>query len=343
MGSVNADNTVICLGTGSIQCKDDSVALDRSAAQLNYEEMLALLKKKKQSTKVAPFKPVRTYSLPGLKSAFLASFAVDTPGLTFPSKYLSPEGKKTEIEKVLSSPKSGLCKLSTKHIIFVITKSEENKNKLKASFQSDGQLFVGSFEVIFVSGKEGGTVSNAGELMVTDISDDYDGFETAALLAALNYLRENCQSETLESVTILRDTMRLNVRRLFREILGPGLKINDLVCLEAIDEPSLPDFFDRSSFIWGANWPNPNLALPATCSSLAFSLSSKTAELLVQKYSQLPPFQVHNSVKFLTGIMRHLISVKNITELSISRIDPSLRVQGISREPIIDNDSFIIS
>ena len=39
--------------------------------------------------------------------------------------------------------------------------------------------------------------------------------------------------------------MRLNIRRLFREILGPGLKTYDLVCLEAIDEPSLPDFFDR--------------------------------------------------------------------------------------------------
>ena len=39
--------------------------------------------------------------------------------------------------------------------------------------------------------------------------------------------------------------MRLNIRRLFREILGQGLKTNDLVCLEAIDEPSLPDFFDR--------------------------------------------------------------------------------------------------
>ena len=59
MGSVNADNTVICLGTGAIQCKDDSVALDRSAARLNYEQMLALLKEKKQSTKVAPFKESR--------------------------------------------------------------------------------------------------------------------------------------------------------------------------------------------------------------------------------------------------------------------------------------------
>ena len=58
MDSVNADNTVICLGTGAIQCKDDSVALDRSAAQLNYEQMLALLKAKKQSTKVAPFKEI---------------------------------------------------------------------------------------------------------------------------------------------------------------------------------------------------------------------------------------------------------------------------------------------
>lgn len=63
MGSVNADNTVICLGTGAIQCKDDSVALDRSAARLNYEQMLALLKEKKQSTKVAHFKESRQSSL----------------------------------------------------------------------------------------------------------------------------------------------------------------------------------------------------------------------------------------------------------------------------------------
>lgn len=139
--------------------------------------------------------------MPGLKSAFLASFAVDTPGLTFPTKYLSPEGKKTEIEKVLSAPKSGLCKLSTKHIIFVITKSEENKNKLKASFQSDGQLFVGSFEVIFVSGKEGGTVSNAGELMVTDISDDYDGFEAWAKVLFAVYKHQRLKSSKIDSST----------------------------------------------------------------------------------------------------------------------------------------------
>ncbi|CAG5110116.1 Oidioi.mRNA.OKI2018_I69.chr2.g4552.t1.cds [Oikopleura dioica] len=346
MESINKDNTVICLGTGAIQCKDDSVAIHRSVATLTYEQALMLLKEKKQTTKIAPFKPITSYSLEGLRSAFLESLSQDAPGLTFPTRYLvSSTPDFSTIPEILSAPDSGVCKFSTKHLIFVVssTNSAENREKLRSSFQSDGQLFVGSFELVFLAGKEQKVSAQGTQLMTANVSRDYPGFESEAIFSALNYVKENCHSDTLETVTILRDTMRLNIRRLFREILGPGLQQNDLVCLESLEEPALPEYFDRSSFIWGSNWPNPSLALPASCSTLSFSISSKTAESFVLKRAQLSPTQVHHSAKFLTGIMRHLISVQNITELSISRVDPVFRAQSNFGEPKIDEQTLFIS
>ena len=58
-----------------------------------------------------------------------------------------------------------------------------------------------------------------------------ESFVTQAHLAAIN-LAASCLN--LETVTHVRDTSKLNIRRLFKELFQPGLQDDTFVCLDSL-------------------------------------------------------------------------------------------------------------
>ena len=76
------------------------------------------------------------------------------------------------------------------------------------------------------------------------------------------------------------DNYKLNIRRLFKEYLTPGVPEDRIICLDQVLPESKADYFTLSGFIWYANWPSRYHQLPSRCASPTFTTSSKTARRL---------------------------------------------------------------
>ena len=89
---------------------------------------------------------------------------------------------------------------------------------------------------------------------------------------ALN-LQQSCSN--IVSVTHMIDNYKLNIRRLFKEYLTPGVPEDTFICLDQLLPSSTPDYFTLSKFIWYSNWPSRYHSLPERCASPTFTISSK--------------------------------------------------------------------
>ena len=69
------------------------------------------------------------------------------------------------------------------------------------------------------------------DLIQLDLPENHESFTTQAHLAAISF-GATCQN--IESVTHLRDNYKLNIRRLFKEVLTPGIKSDSFICLDAL-------------------------------------------------------------------------------------------------------------
>ena len=103
-----------------------------------------------------------------------------------------------------------------------------------------------------------------------------------AHLMALN-LQQSCSN--IASVTHMIDNYKLNIRRLFKEYLTPGVPEDKFICLDQLLPSSTPDYFTLSKFIWYSNWPSRYHSLPERCASPTFTISSKvTLKFLVRNF-----------------------------------------------------------
>ena len=68
------------------------------------------------------------------------------------------------------------------------------------------------------------------DLIQLDIPEHFESFSTQANLEALVF---GAKCHEIESVTHLKDSYKLNIRRLFKEVLTPGVK-DSFICLDSL-------------------------------------------------------------------------------------------------------------
>ena len=242
------EEEAICFNQSEERCLGDSIALGKEI-QLRHAnkvtDLTSSLRKLNNQLTVSMMNSdaaITQYSIAGMKSTFMTKIETidkDDNGFNIPAQYYG-EGPNSLEFHLLQSPMNP-CSGRATHLFFIESRANRGdiRERVRKYLLSDGAQMAGTFEIYFIIGRNDLVPPNSlkseqsvhNDLLQIDLAENHESFTTQAHLAGIAF---GAKCTNIDSVTHLKDVYKLNIRRLFKEVLTPGIKSDSFICLDAL-------------------------------------------------------------------------------------------------------------
>ena len=244
---LTGESEAVCFNLSEERCFGDSVAFGKelqllhSNGEVDLKSSLHTLHETLTTSMMNSDASITQASIAGLKNTFMAKIEDqnDDNGFIIPAQYYG-EGPNTFSVDLLLSP-TNPCTGRATHLFFIESRASrpEIRTRVRQYLLSDGAQQAGTFEMFFLIGRSNSVSQETlrseqvahNDLIQLDLPENHESFTTQAHLAAIAF---GAECENIESVTHLQDMYKLNIRRLYKEVLTPGISNDSFICLDAL-------------------------------------------------------------------------------------------------------------